>query len=53
MDRAFFESLAAICREALGLQMIERAAARALDLQLGEVRGLGQQARAVATANGK
>ncbi|WEE88567.1 hypothetical protein MJJ09_14810 [Xanthomonas oryzae] len=43
------DSLAAIGGEALGLQVIERAAARALDLDFIEGAGLAQQAGAFAT----
>ncbi|WP_223214449.1 MULTISPECIES: hypothetical protein [Xanthomonas] len=44
------DSLAAIRGEALGLQVIERATARALDLDFIEGAGLAQQAGAFATA---
>lgn len=47
--RAFLDSLAAIGGEALGLQVIERAATRALNLDFIECTGLAQQAGAVAT----
>lgn len=47
--RAFLDSLAAIGGEALGLQVIERAATRALDLDFNEGAGLAQQAGAIAT----
>ncbi|WP_261382013.1 hypothetical protein [Xanthomonas vasicola] len=43
------DSLAAIGGEALGLQVIERAATRALDLDFIEGAGLAQQAGALAT----
>ncbi|NJB93829.1 hypothetical protein GGR72_002208 [Xanthomonas arboricola] len=43
------DSLAAIGGEALGLQVIERAATRALDLDFIEGAGLAQQAGAFAT----
>ncbi|MBB4733578.1 hypothetical protein FHT16_003543 [Xanthomonas arboricola] len=43
------DSLAAIGGEALGLQVIERAAMRALDLDFIEGAGLAQQAGAFAT----
>jgi hypothetical protein len=49
MVRAFLDSLAAIGGEALGLQVIERAAARALDLDFIECAGLAEQAGAFAT----
>ncbi|MBB5878855.1 hypothetical protein GGR74_000003 [Xanthomonas arboricola] len=49
MVRAFLDSLAAIGGEALGLQVIERATARALDLDFIEGTGLAQQAGAFAT----
>ncbi|OLG54696.1 hypothetical protein BXO34_08520 [Xanthomonas oryzae pv. oryzae] len=49
MVRAFLDSLAAIRGEALGLQVIERAAAWALDLDFIEGGGLAQQAGAFAT----
>ncbi|ARV24231.1 hypothetical protein A9D66_16895 [Xanthomonas citri pv. glycines str. 12-2] len=49
MVRAFLDSLAAIGGEALGLQVIERATARALDLDFVEGAGLAQQAGAFAT----
>ncbi|KFA35281.1 hypothetical protein KWI_0114045 [Xanthomonas vasicola pv. vasculorum NCPPB 206] len=49
MMRAFLDSLAAIGGEALGLQVVERAAARALDLDFVEGAGLAQQAGAFAT----
>ncbi|XGK15484.1 hypothetical protein ABQZ99_018100 [Xanthomonas hortorum pv. vitians] len=43
------DSLAAIGGEALGLQVIERAATRALDLDFIEGTGLAQQAGAFTT----
>lgn len=49
MVRAFFDSLAAIRGEALGLQVIKPAAARALDLNFIEDAGFAQQGGAVAT----
>ncbi|PWF18664.1 hypothetical protein TP38_07350 [Xanthomonas citri pv. citri] len=49
MVRAFLDSLAAIGGEALGLQVIEGAAARALDLDFIECAGLAKQASAFAT----